>query len=264
LPQAQTKARDRSGIQVIARAADILRALENEADGLSLGEIASRVDLARSTVQRIVGALVDEQMLMPVSDRGRVRLGPALVQLGSAATADIIGLVHPVLVDLSRLLGETVDLSVLRDDQAIFIDQVPCSHRLAAISRVGTVFPVHSTANGKALLACLPAERLRELLEPPLSSDTSNTTTDRAKLEKEITGARETGLAFDIEEHTPGICAVGTAFVDAFDRPLAVSIPVPKTRYDAIEATLKGPLLAARDKIIRKIAGKLPSGGNLE
>lgn len=261
MPQAQTKARDRSGIQVIARAADILRALENETEGLSLGQIATRVDLARSTVQRIVGALVDEQILMPVSDRGRVRLGPALVRLGSAATADIVGLVHPYLVDLSLSLGETVDLSMLRNDQAIFIDQVPCSHRLAAISRVGTVFPVHSTANGKALLACLPEKRRGELLGKSLSKDTPNTTTDPAKLQKEIETVLATGLAFDIEEHTPGICAVGVAFLDAFDRPLALSIPVPRTRYDGIEATLRGPLLETRDRITKRIAGSLPSGG---
>ena len=47
-------ARERNGVQVIARAAQVLRVLEHETEGLSLGEIAGRVDLARSTVQRIV------------------------------------------------------------------------------------------------------------------------------------------------------------------------------------------------------------------
>ena len=47
----------KKGIQVIARAAAVLRALENEPAGLSLGKIAQRVDLSRSTVQRIVDAL---------------------------------------------------------------------------------------------------------------------------------------------------------------------------------------------------------------
>ena len=48
---------DKSQVQVIARAATILRALEEENSGLSLGQIAQRVNLARSTVQRIVAAL---------------------------------------------------------------------------------------------------------------------------------------------------------------------------------------------------------------
>ena len=51
---------DKSQVQVIARAATILRALEEQPAGLSLGQIAQRVDLARSTVQRIVAALAAE------------------------------------------------------------------------------------------------------------------------------------------------------------------------------------------------------------
>ena len=198
---------------------------------------------------------------MPVSERGRVRLGPALVRLGTSATADILGLVRPYLAELSLQVGETVDLSTVRDDQAVFIDQVAGTQRLAAISQVGTVFPLHSTANGKALLACLPADRRRQLLSRPLSQDTGATITDAANLEDEIRQVLQTGIAYDFEEHTAGICAVGTAMLDAFDRPLALSIPVPKTRYDGIAASLREPLLATRDRMIRRIAGKLPSGG---
>ena len=70
---------DRSGIQVIARAAAVLRSLEREPDGLSLGDIAARVDLPRSTIQRIVAALVEEQLLMSASLKARVKLGPGPV-----------------------------------------------------------------------------------------------------------------------------------------------------------------------------------------
>ena len=50
------------GVQVIARAASVLRALENRPEGLSLGQIAKEVGLARSTVQRIVAALAAEKI----------------------------------------------------------------------------------------------------------------------------------------------------------------------------------------------------------
>ena len=58
---------DKSQVQVIARAATILRALEEQPAGLSLGQIAQRVDLARSTVQRIVAALAAEKLLIAAS-----------------------------------------------------------------------------------------------------------------------------------------------------------------------------------------------------
>ncbi len=76
-----------SQIQVIARAAAILRALEHEPEGLSLAQIAQRVKLARSTVQRIVAALAAEKLLIAASPNGRVRLGPTILRLAAARKA---------------------------------------------------------------------------------------------------------------------------------------------------------------------------------
>src|SRR6202023_4011804 len=77
----QPHGQPQSQVQVIARAAAILRALEDEAAGLSLGQIAQRVNLARSTVQRIVAALEAEKFLIAASPTGRVRLGPTILPL---------------------------------------------------------------------------------------------------------------------------------------------------------------------------------------
>ena len=45
-----------------------------------------------------------------------------------------------------------------------FVDQVPAPRRLRATSAVGELFPLHCTANGKALLAALPAAEAAALL----------------------------------------------------------------------------------------------------
>src|SRR5215207_3949395 len=92
----------RSQIQVIARAASILRALENQASGLSLGQIAQRVGLARSTVQRIVAALEAERLVIAASPTGRVRLGPTIQRLAMSVGADFVSAVRPFLVKLSQ------------------------------------------------------------------------------------------------------------------------------------------------------------------
>jgi DNA-binding IclR family transcriptional regulator len=119
----------RSGIQVIARAAAVLRALKDDPSGLSLGQIAERAGLPRSTVQRIVAALQDERLVIAQSMGNGVRLGPELHALARAARYNIVDRCRPYLAHLRDSLGETVDLSVLRGGQMIFLDQVPGSHR---------------------------------------------------------------------------------------------------------------------------------------
>lgn len=64
------------GIQVIARAAELLRVLQAHPGGLSQAEIGERVGMARSTVSRILNALEDEGLVASRRARGPYRLGP--------------------------------------------------------------------------------------------------------------------------------------------------------------------------------------------
>ena len=69
------------------------------------------------------------------------------------------------MAHLSRQIGETVDLSVQKGTSAIFTDQLQGAHRLRAVSAVGETFPLHCTANGKALLSILKPAELDDFLE---------------------------------------------------------------------------------------------------
>ncbi|MEP2736557.1 MAG: IclR family transcriptional regulator [Erythrobacter sp.] len=240
----------RGGIQVIARAAVIMRALEDEPDGLSLGEIAARVDLARSTVQRIVAALAEEQLLIAATPKSRVKLGPALVRLARATNIEIEQIAHPIMEEFSRKINETVDLSVVQGKSAVFVDQVLGSHRLRAVSAVGERFPLHSTACGKALLSKQPEARLEKMLNSKLEAYTENTITDPEALRAQLHAPRDGDTIEDIEEYTEGICAVGIAFTDPLERVFAISIPVPTNRFMQNREKLRAALLECRNEIL--------------
>lgn len=218
-------------IQVIARAAAVLRVLEGQQDGLSLGQIAQLVSLPRSTVQRIVAALQAERLLIAASPTGKVRLGPALLRLASSLESDSVEMAKPILADLSGSLGETVDLATVRGSHLIFIDQVVGQQRLRTVSAVGESFPLYCTANGKAYLASLEDRQIADLIGHRYERRTAHTLTTLASLVADLEKVRQTGIAFDHEEHTQGICAAGVLVHDLLGNPLAVSVPVPTLRY---------------------------------
>jgi DNA-binding IclR family transcriptional regulator len=243
-------------IQVIARAANVLRALEGEEGGLSLGQIAQRVGLARSTVQRIVESLSAEQFLIAATPSSGVRLGPAFIRIASSMTLEINQITRPIMMQLCQSVGETVDLSVLKGRDAVFVDQISGSHRLRAVSAIGEAFPLHCTANGKALLSLLTDEKVERLLQAPLAAFTRNTPTKAGAIIAEVQSCRRRGFALDDEEYTEGICAVGTAFLDPLSRPMALSIPVPATRFKRRRAELTEKLLEARAQITAAVGSK--------
>jgi DNA-binding IclR family transcriptional regulator len=245
---AEHEAADRNGgIQVIARAAAILRALKSSRSGLSLAQIAERVALPRSTVQRIVNALQDERLVIASSTGVGFRLGPELHALAEAAHYNIADALRPLLQSLAAQTGETVDLAVLRGGQMIFIDQVAGTQRLRAVSSVGDAFPLTDTANGKACLALMEDGEVKRLAQAELGSKAGAALLKR--LMAEISTIRETGHALDLDEHTDGISAVGIAFRDLRGDCHAISIPAPSARFTANRASLIATLMRAKAQI---------------
>lgn len=235
---------DRQGIQVIARAAALMRALEHRPDGLSLGELSKAVGLPRSTVQRIVDALDQEGFVMAASAASGVRLGPALLGLAAATRFHMAEAARQTLEALSQACGETVDLSLLDQDKMVFIAQVTGGHRLTAVSAVGVSFPLHSSANGKAVLAALKPEDYEKLKRRlRLSAVTPQTLTTWEALESQLATIRQTGLAWDHEENSTGISAVSVALRSATGEWAAISIPAPTQRFNETRDALAAALL---------------------
>ena len=247
------KLNPQSQVQVIARAAAILRALEDEAAGLSLGQIAQRVNLARSTVQRIVAALEAEKFLIAASPNGRVRLGPTILRLAASARTDFVAVARPYLTQLSSELKETVDLSVVKKDHLVFIDQVIGSQRLRIVSAVGETFPLHCTANGKAYLATLDDAAIAELLGTSFEPRTPRTLTRLDDLLRDLKSVRRSGVAIDREEHALGICAAGIVTRDPVGNIVAISVPVPAQRFYKHQRTIVARLLATKEALERHL-----------
>ncbi len=172
-----------------------------------------------------------------------------------ASRRDLRHEVAPYLQRLSHELHETVDLAVLDGGEVLFIDQYTSQRTLRIVSEIGARFPVYCTANGKALLAGLPADELAELLPARLQRMTRNTVTDRRKLLDELEQVRASGLAYDHEEYTVGISAVGTTVRDAMGSVAAVTVVVPATRFEGQEERLGAALLRTRDEIQQVLSG---------
>ena len=172
-----------------------------------------------------------------------MKLGPALVRIAGSIRFQIVESARPYMEQLSGETGETVDLSVLDQDKLVFLDQVPGSHRLRTVSAVGVSFPLHCSANGKALLAALDDvqfERMKRHMV--LDSHTANTITSWKKLKDELAKVRKEGIAYDREEHSTGISAVAAVVRGPAGELAAISITTPTQRFNGLESRLKSRL----------------------
>jgi DNA-binding IclR family transcriptional regulator len=250
--------RERSSIQVLSRTADILSSLQGQPGGLSQTEIGEKVNLPRSTVSRLLLALEELGYVSALGPRGPYRLGPEIIAMSMSARRSVLNELRPFLESLSRQVNETVDLSILENGRAVFLDQVVSDHRLRAVSAVGDAFPLHACANGKAMLASMDPASLDIALSSPLEKFTDHTITSVRNLRREITEINRNGVAIDREEHSLGICAVGAVLPSIYGDVLAVSIPVPTQRFTGEEERL-GAALIECVKQATAWAGALPA-----
>ncbi len=242
--------RKAASVNVLAKAVQVMKACHTLGGNLSLGDIARHVGLPRSTVQRIVGTLAAEGFLVSTGAARSISLGPELLAMGAESAMDIVERTHPLLKEIALNSGETVDLSRFNRDHAIFVNQVPGSHRLQAMSAIGAAFPLHCTANGKAMLAQMDSDELRPFLGRRLQAFTPRTLTTGAELLKHIREARRCGVAVDAEEHTLGICALGVAFRTPAHQLFSISIPVPAVRFASVRKNC--------ESLLRKAVAELP------
>jgi DNA-binding IclR family transcriptional regulator len=239
--------------EVIAHAAAVLRALKDSESGLDPADIAERIRLPIRSVQRLLVALESSGLISSAGDSRRRQLGPAFVRLAASIGSKLIEIADPVIARLSSELRETVDLAILRGDGVLFIHQFIGPQRLRAVSAVGELFPLHCTANGKAILAALKKTEMLRLVPKSLPAFTANTITTRSALLAELHKIRESGVAFDQGEHTLGICAVGAAIHDAAGHQLAISVPVPSVRFYDNRDVIADRLLSARSELQQRI-----------
>ncbi len=239
------------GVQVLARAAKILRILAADSSGgLTFSELVTRAELPRTTVHRIRAALEHEELVQTDAATGRLHLGAGVLQLAVSSRRDLPSVAKPYLERLSRELNETVDLGVLDGTQVLFIAQHPAPQRsLMVVSRVGARFPAFCTANGKALLAQLPAGELRLRLPRRMEAPGSHKLIAKEDLLRELEEVRQTGVAVDREEHHAGICGAGVAISDIDGSMASISVPMPAARFYKDADVVAEALLRLRDEI---------------
>ena len=220
-----------AGTQVVLRAIHMLKAFTAEHPEWQAPDLATALDLSKTTTHRLLGALESEGLLMRHPSSGGFRLGPASIALGATAlrSSELRAAVRPHLRELAQSTGETATLEMLVDDEVLILDEASGPHRVAATTAAGTRWPLHATSTGKALLAAMSEAERRLYVEKGLHRFTAATVTDPAALERDLAGVRERGWAVALEELETGYVAVGAAFPGAM-LATALSIGGPATR----------------------------------
>lgn len=238
--------------------AQLLRTLEQYPQGMTLAEVAATLAIQESVAQRLCSGLEARQLLK--QSAGRWHPGPVLARLAASARRDVVTELWPLLERLARRTGETVELCVLRGRYVVSVAQSVSDQELKVASPLGTAFALHTSAQGKAMLAELSADALQDLFAgTDFERCTDASHADLQSLLGELETIRQHGIAVDLQEHAAGVCGIGVVLNLAQDDLYTVSLAVPDLRFESGLSTLRAGLMQCKAEAEARF-GVVPGG----
>ncbi|QCU78555.1 IclR family transcriptional regulator [Citricoccus sp. SGAir0253] len=224
-----------TGGGTVGKALELLTLVGEFPAGGTAAQVAQRVDYPFSTVHRLLTTLVETEFLSYDPRDRRYSLGLPVFQLGQqvAYHRGFTGTVHAVLQELTERTGESSVLSVLDRGRALTVHTVD-GPQFRTTTDPGDHSPLHTSANGKVLLAFSDPETAERLLRSvDLVPRTEHSITDREVLARQLAEARAQGWAGQSEENDVGMAAIAVP-VQAPSRGLigALALAAPLFRCD--------------------------------
>ena len=141
-----------SGVGVLDKSMLVVQALAAADEGLSLGELQEATGLPRATAHRLASALEVHGMVRRDAN-GRYALGFAYGALSAAAQRQfpLAALARPVLEDLVRTCGESVQLYIRDGADRRCVVSLQSPHGLRWIIPEGSLYPLGRGSAGHVL-----------------------------------------------------------------------------------------------------------------
>jgi DNA-binding IclR family transcriptional regulator len=241
---------ERSRVQVIDKAIELLDALSKAPNGLHVAEMARRVGNNRSTAYRILGTLIAHRLVMRNNDL-TYRLGFRLFELGSSVKEHHLAFHGAAIAHLragAESLGMTAFLCIRDRDRALFVEQAVYGDIQYVAYPAGTSLPLNTGAASRVLLAYASEEDLDRLLAGSLERLTAMSITDPEELRRELRDIRSTGIAVSDGDVTLGLGAIGAPLVNARGQVIAA------VSLAGVSQRLFGPERPAITDTVRQMA----------
>ena len=223
-------------VQVIERMFSLLDILADRQEAMSLKEISEKSGLHASTAHRILNDLATGRFVdRPAA--GNYRLGMRLLELGNMVKArlNVRDAALAPMRELHKLTQQPVNLSIRQGDEIIYVERAYSERSgMQVVRAIGGRAPLHLTSVGKLFLAFDDPQRLRSYAtRTGLVGQTRNSITQMPILERELSKARQYGIARDNEELEMGVRCMAAGIYDDQNKLVAgLSISAPADRLE--------------------------------
>lgn len=237
-------------IKTIDNAFDIIDLLDAQGQ-IGVGEIASQLNLAKTTVHRILKTLHNRGIVIQ-DEQERYTLGYGMYKYAQGINRHqlIVNIARKPMARFAEKTGETLNLGILVGDEVVIIHSEE-GEFYSLQPTLSASSDLNCSGMGKIFLSSFSEENLVTYFDQDFKHRTINTITslDQFKQEKDLILTQ--GIAHDDEEYEYGLSCIATSITDKNKKTIAalsVSGPTSRLQYKNVD-TLTQELLKTADEI---------------
>ncbi|WP_428673940.1 IclR family transcriptional regulator [Roseibium sp.] len=222
----------------VGKALEVLDKVAEVGRPVRFSELLAGSSHPKATLYRLLQTLVSQGMLAYDDQQQTYSLGIRLVRLAHAAwrQSSIAPIARPFVSALADVAGETVHLAQLDSGQVLYVDKRNAADPIDMFSQAGKVGPAYCTGVGKAMMAFQdPGELDHILKKQSFYRYTPATLVTEAALKAELEDIRNEGVAYDREEHEPGIICIAAPILTSKGRAIGALSVTTSTRRKSLE-----------------------------
>lgn len=199
-----------------------------ELEGATLTEVASRMDMPKSTTFDYLQTLDELGYVVKRGTTYHVSIRFLDIGLQVRDQMELAKAAKPELQKLAGETGEYASLMIEEHVRGVIVDTVGSEEATNIGIRPGTRVPLHASAGGKAILSCYPEDQARGIIdETGLLKVTESTITDFDEMCEELREVQKRGYAINEQERRTGTFAVAAPIRLTDDRVAAITVYGP-------------------------------------
>jgi IclR family pca regulon transcriptional regulator len=222
-----------SFVRTFARGLKVIEVMGQGGPYQTIAEVAEASGLPRTAVRRFLMTLTELEFTH--TDGKHYWLTPKVLRLGLSYlyTLPYWRQAQLALEELCATLGQSCAISVLDDDEIVYVVRLHTRRILPMSPSLGSRLPAHVVSMGRVLLAGLDDNALDDYLaKAELKKFTAATIVDRAELGAEIRRVRGQGYAWVNGELDDSICGLAVPIRDKDGATVAaINISLPTGTY---------------------------------
>jgi IclR family transcriptional regulator, pca regulon regulatory protein len=209
-------------IQSLDRGLQVIQAFSQNQQALTISDVSKITGLSRPTARRILLTL--EHLGFAESNNNVFSLTARTLSLGYAylSSNNIWSIAHSFMRDFVNQTGESCSISILDGTHIIYVARVSTKRIMSINLDVGTRLPAYATSMGHVLLANLPNEELKKVLEEiELDKYTNKTISNKKELLRILEGVYENGWGGVDQQLEEGLRSIAVPIRNANGKVIA-------------------------------------------